>query len=125
MQDLAGMENSTGPQDSAYVVYDTAAFDLSNPAHLPFVPPLVNDQVPENVNGINSSKCDPHGRQALTPAALDQLEAFFQPYGQVENFCDALCDADPSALDTGPVGIFKLELPGGDGSDCPPAPPVP
>ncbi|MBW2394600.1 MAG: hypothetical protein JRG95_10050 [Deltaproteobacteria bacterium] len=105
MQDLAGMENSTGPQDSAYVVYDTAAFDLSNPAHLPFVPPLVNDQVPETVNGINSGKCDPHGRQALTPAALDQLEAFFQPYGQVENFCtdDGICNA--STANEFPFGI--------------------
>ena len=26
---------------------------------------------------------------------------------------------------TGPIGTFKLELPGGDGSDCPPAPLVP
>ncbi|MAE96673.1 MAG: hypothetical protein CL910_18655 [Deltaproteobacteria bacterium] len=88
MQDLAGMESSTGPQDSAYVVYDTAAFDLSNPAHLPFVPPLYNEQAMRN-------HCDPHGRQAIIPAALEQLAAFFQPTGQVENFCtdDGLCNA--------------------------------
>lgn len=105
MQDLAGMNDSNGPQDSAYVVYDTAAFDLSNPAHLPFVPPLGNDQVPQTVNGIDSSKCDPHGRQAFIPAALDQLEAFFHPTGLIENFCtdDGVCNA--SSPNEFPFGV--------------------
>ena len=105
MQDLAGMNGSSGPQDSAYIVYDTAAFDLSNPAHLPFVPPLVNDRVPETVNGINTGKCDPHGLQACIPASLDQLEAFFQPLGQTENFCsdDGVCNA--SSPNEFPFGV--------------------
>jgi hypothetical protein len=54
-----------------------------------------------------------------------QLAQFLQPGGQIENFCDGQCDADPTVLDTGPAGDFKLEMPGGDGSDCPPAPPTP
>ncbi len=98
LQDLAGMEGSSGPQDSAYMVYDTAAFDLSNPAHLPFVPPLTNDQ-PQR------SHCDPHDRLRITPAALDQIAAFFQPRGRIEGFCvdDGVCNA--SAPEEFPLGI--------------------
>lgn len=105
MQDLAGMQGSSGPQDSAYIVYDTAAFDLSNPAHLPFLPPLVNDQVPPTVNGVGTSKCDPHNRLRVTPAAMDQIAAFLQPTGQIENFCsdDGVCNA--SAPNEFPFGI--------------------
>lgn len=75
-----------GPLPSALVFYDAGAFDPSNPAHRPFIPPLANVQPVIN-------RCDPHGRQAFTPAAIDQLFEFLRPDGQVVNFCNGLCDA--------------------------------
>lgn len=98
MQDLAGMSNSTGPQDSAYMVIDTAAFDLTNPDHLPFVPPLINDQAIGN-------GCDPHNRLRVTPAAVDQIRLFLRPGGRIETTCtdDGVCNA--SAPDEFPFGV--------------------
>jgi hypothetical protein len=37
---LQGIPDLDGPLDSAYVMFDTGAFDLFNPAHQPFIPPL-------------------------------------------------------------------------------------
>lgn len=98
MQDLAGMSSSTGPQESAYMVIDTAAFDLNDPTHLPFVPPLINDQAEGN-------RCDPHNRLRVTPAALDQINLFFQPEGLIQTTCDddGVCNA--SAAEEFPNGI--------------------
>ncbi len=105
MQNLAGMQGSSGPQASAYMVYDTAAFDLSNPAHLPYVPPLGNDQVPDQINGMGTGKCDPHNRLRAIPAALDQIATFFQPTGLIDHFCtdDGVCNA--SAPNEFPGGV--------------------
>ncbi len=98
MQDLAGMPSSKGPQDSAYMVIDTAAFDLDDPAHLPFVPPLFNDQAVGN-------RCDPHNRLRVTPAALDQISLFLRPGGRIETTCtdNGVCDA--SSRQEFPFGV--------------------
>ncbi|MGH7286794.1 MAG: hypothetical protein ACREI8_02095, partial [Myxococcota bacterium] len=80
LRGLAGMTDSTGPQDSAYVVYDTGGFDVSNPQHAPFIPPLVNRPPARN-------PCDPHPRRGLIPASVSQLIGFLTPDGKIENFC--------------------------------------
>jgi hypothetical protein len=98
MTGLPGQPDLSGPQDSGYIVYSTGSFDPDNPAHLPFIPPLVNDQV-------QISRCDPHGRRGFIPASIAQLRQFFTPDGQIENFCsdDGVCNASdenewPNAL---------------------------
>jgi len=93
-QGLQNIPDQAGPLDSAYVLYDTGAFDIFNPAHQPFIPPLSNI--------IPSGVCDPHSGPRRIPAAVQQLVEFLQPGGEVENFCNGTCDAgDP------------LEIPGG------------
>jgi hypothetical protein len=89
--------DSFGPQESAYVVYDTGSFDPANPAHAPFIPPLVNRPATPNA-------CDPHGRRGLIPASITQLQGFFTPDGLIENFCaDGVCDAsEPNEI---PLGL--------------------
>ncbi|MDX2168076.1 MAG: hypothetical protein SF182_13465 [Deltaproteobacteria bacterium] len=88
---LQGIPDVDGPLASAYVMYDSGAFDLFNPAHAPFIPPLAN-QIP-------SAKCDPHGARPAIPAGIRQLVNFLRPDGQVENFCNGDCDAgDPSEI---------------------------
>jgi hypothetical protein len=82
---LQGIPDQAGPLDSAYIQYDTGAFDLFNPAHQPFIPPLAN-VIPSNV-------CDPHGARPRIPAGIRSLGAFLQPGGQVQNFCNGDCDA--------------------------------
>lgn len=99
---LAQIPDLPGPLSSALVMYDTGGFDLDNPAHEPFIPPLANLQAQPN-------RCDPHGRQAVIPAARRQIAAFLKPGGQVENFCNGTCDAD------GPD-----ELPFGESQRCQP-----
>jgi hypothetical protein len=72
--------------ESALVVYDTGYFDIYDPAHQPFLPPLANL--------IPSPKCDPHGIPRLSiPASIEQLGAFLRPGGRIFNFCDGACDA--------------------------------
>jgi hypothetical protein len=102
-----------GPLPSAYVTYTTGALDPNNPAHLPNIPPLGNLQVPAGLN----DRCDPHGEQVFIPAAVRQLLVFMQPGGQVENFCNGLCDADQTLL----PGGLRLETPRGQ-PPCNPAP---
>ncbi len=99
---LVDIPDRPGPLDSALVVYDTGSFDLDNPEHTPFVPPLANLQAEPN-------DCDPHGLRGFIPASIDQLFRFLQPDGRIENFCDGACDAQ------GP-----LELPGGAEQPCDP-----
>ncbi len=93
LRGLAGMTDSTGPQDSAYVVYDTGSFDVSNPLHEPYIPPLVNQPPAAN-------RCDPHPRRGTIPASVSQLLGFLTPDGEIENFCaDGVCDAsEPSEV---------------------------
>jgi len=104
---LAQIPDLEGPLTSALVMYDTGSFDLENPAHAPFIPPITNLQAEPN-------RCDPHGLQAIIPAAVEQIAAFLRPGGMITNFCNGICDAD------GPH-----ELPNGSETPCQPidAPP--
>jgi hypothetical protein len=103
LTNLAYVEDAAGPLPSAYIVYDTGAYDPSNPAYEPFLPPLANLQAPDG-------SCDPHGRMAFIPAALDQLLLFLEE-GQVDNFCtdDGLCNASE-----------PYEIPNGAAEPCNP-----
>jgi hypothetical protein len=104
MSQLPGIPETSGPQDSGYIVYDTASFDLENPDHLPFVPPLVNEQAEAN-------RCDPHGRRLFIPASLLQVAAFLTPEGRIHNFCtdDGICNASAPS-----------EFPFGEAEPCEP-----
>jgi hypothetical protein len=84
-RELEGIPDREGPLDSAYVMYDTGAFDLFDPAHEPFIPPLSNV--------IPSGVCDPHGDRPRIPDGIRMLLNFLQPDGQVENFCTDVCDS--------------------------------
>jgi len=92
LPNLPEIPDRDGPLVSGVVYYDSAAFDANDPRQVPFIPPLANIQPVQN-------RCDPHGRQAFTPAAIDQLFEFLRPGGQMVNFCNGLCDAaEPSEL---------------------------
>jgi hypothetical protein len=92
--ELQQIPDVTGPVDSAYVMYDSGAFDLFNPLHQPHIPPLANL--------FPTTKCDPHGSPRKTPAHVLQFYDFLQPGGMITNTCNGTCDAgDP------------LEIPGG------------
>jgi hypothetical protein len=86
--------DQSGPLSSAYVMYDTATFELSQPG--PWIPPLAN-LIPE------SNPCDPHGdRRPTIPASLQQVSHFLRPDGLIENFCHDTCDAgDPFEIPLG------------------------
>ena len=102
---LPGIPDVPGPAGSAFVMYDTGALDATDPAHLPFVPPLGNEQAVQ-------SRCDPHGQRTGIPASLAQLEGFFER-GVVENHCtdDGLCNASE-----------PFEINGGAAVPCNPVP---
>ena len=84
-EELQQIPDVTGPQDSAYVMYDSGAFDLFNPLHQPHIPPLAN-LMPD-------AKCDPHGSPRRTPAHVLQFYDFLQPGGVIANTCSGRCDA--------------------------------
>jgi hypothetical protein len=97
VEGLQGIPDLPGPLDSAYVMYDTGSFDLFDPDHQEFIPPLANL--------IPSSKCDPHGQRPSIPASIRQLTNFMRPGGRIENFCNGICDAgDPSEWRLNPEG---------------------
>lgn len=83
--ELQQIPDVTGPVDSAYVMYDSGAFDLFDPLHQPHIPPLANL--------FPTTKCDPHGSPRRTPAHVLQFYDFFQPGGQLINYCNGTCDA--------------------------------
>ena len=97
---LQQIPDTVGPLDSAFVMYDTGSFDLFNPAHQPFIPPLSNL--------IPSPVCDPHVRRPQIPAGILQLVNFLQPGGQVVNFCSGVCDAG-SAIEQPPSACDPLQ----------------
>ncbi len=93
-RELQGIPDRDGPLDSAYVMYNTGSFDLFNPAHQQFIPPLTNL--------IPSGVCDPHGARPNIPDGIRMLANFLQPDGQVENFCNGPCDAgEPDEIANG------------------------
>jgi len=93
-QGLQQIPDVTGPVDSAYVMYDSGAFDLFDPGHQPHIPPLSNS-FPDAV-------CDPHGSPRRTPAHVYQFYGFLQPGGQISNFCNGTCDAaEPLEIPSG------------------------
>jgi hypothetical protein len=92
------------PQDSAHVLYDTGSYVLGEDDA--FIPPLANEPPADD-----GGDCNPHGRVAVIPAALLQLQAFLTPDGVIENFCHGLCDA-----------AEPLEIPYGDATPCDPTP---
>jgi len=106
-QGFPGIPDVPGPVDSAMVIYDTGSYDIFNIFHYQLrgggqlIPPLDN-QIPSGI-------CDPHAMRLEIPASLDQLAAFLRPGGQVENFCDGLCDA-----------TIPYERPGGAETSCDP-----
>ena len=103
--DVPQIPDQAGPLASALVIYDTGVIDPANPAHVPLIPPLANLPAPAPILG----DCDPHWMRIIIPAAAQQLQAFFQPGGMVENFCHGRCDAgDP------------FERPGGAAEPCDP-----
>jgi len=88
-RDLQGIPDRDGPLDSAFVMFDTGAFDLFNPAEQSLIPPLAN-QIPSGV-------CDPHTDRPQIPDGIKMLLNFLRPDGQIENFCNGLCDAGEPA----------------------------
>ena len=80
-----GIPDVTGPQNSAMQIWSTGAFDLWNPAHQQYTPPLAN-QIPSNV-------CDPHGQRPTIRASVQQMLDFLQPGGVITNKCTGACDA--------------------------------
>ncbi len=104
-QELVAIPDEAGPLDSAMVTYATGSFDLFDPAHQPFIPPLTNE--------IPSDKCDPHGgeRSSIPAGTLQQLQ-FLQPGGVIHNFCTGpgnICD-----------GATPWEKPRGELTSCDP-----
>ncbi len=126
--DLAG---PLGPGDpdfvGAQVWYDLAMYDLENPEHLPFIPPLANtpplgDGGPFDV----VSACEPHGRSFQTLAEQLQIARWLQDPsevppslagtpGAISNTCDGVCDGFASGGDPNPD-----ELDGGRLVPCDP-----
>jgi hypothetical protein len=86
----------------AQIWYDIHAYDLENPEHEAFIPPLEN--VPPGDGGLFSfSPCEPHGRtfqilaEQLQIARWLQTEEEVDPSfpgepGVIESYCDGLCD---------------------------------
>lgn len=87
MTGLPGIPDAVGPQTSGFIVYDTGALDIDNPAHLPFIAPLGNEQPVQSI-------CDPHGQRTSIPASVAQLRGFWDT-GLIQNFCtdDGVCNA--------------------------------
>ena len=95
-----------GPLESALVYYDAGG--LVPGVHDDSIPPLENRRV-----FIDS--CDPHSERLRTPASLDQLFAFLDANGTIENFCDGLCDGkDSQGVD------LPYEIPRGAAHACTP-----
>jgi len=91
--DLPGLPDVGSSPDSAHVLYDTGALLPERDADA--IPPLANLQA-------TPSRCDPHGREVLIPAALLQSERFHRPGGDIVNFCNGVCDAaEPLELPNG------------------------
>jgi hypothetical protein len=103
-----GIPDLEGPLDSALVYYDAGGL----------VPGIQDDYIPPLDNRrVAIDECDPHSERLATPASIDQLVAFLQPGGQIENFCDGLCDGRDGGGD-----FYDYEIPFGDAVPCIPIP---
>jgi len=71
-----GIPDQEGPLSSALVYFDIAA-----------EPPPPGNQPAEDDNGT-------HGEQRYLDGSRLQINAFFQPGGMIENYCDGPCDPD-------------------------------
>jgi hypothetical protein len=71
-----GIPTTEGPADSAYVYFDL----LREPAP-------AGNQAPTDGNGA-------HGDQRWLDAALEQMNSFWQPDGQVIHTCEGPCDPE-------------------------------
>ena len=80
-----GIPDLVGPQASGMTVWSTGSFDLWNPAHQQYIPPLAN-LIPSNV-------CDPHTARPTIRAGVQQMLNFLQPGGLAANTCSGICDA--------------------------------
>lgn len=74
--DVWGLETTTGPADSAYVIYDVGA-----------------DPVPLGSRAADDDNVAHEAVRRADKAQL-QMDAFMRPDGKVENFCDGPCDPD-------------------------------
>lgn len=90
----------------AMIWYDLGMYDLADPAHAPFIPPLANLAA--------SSSCDPHGQSFSTGAVAEQIGSWLDT-GVIANTCDGLCDG----LATG-GGFQPFELPNDRTEPCDP-----
>ncbi|TDJ08736.1 MAG: hypothetical protein E2O71_03900 [Deltaproteobacteria bacterium] len=100
-QGLPGIPDANGPQDSAWVMYDTGSYDILDPNFFG-QDASGRSLIPQLANEVPSRTCDPHGARPAIPAGIEQLVNFLQPGGQVENFCNGLCDAgDPDETANG------------------------
>ena len=108
---IADVAGPLSPSDrhfvGAAIYYDLGMYgDLSDPALLPFVPPLAN--------ATAASACDPHGR-SFGVAAESQQIATWLDHAVIENTCDGICDGLASDGSFAP-----LELPGDAAEPCDP-----
>jgi hypothetical protein len=99
-----GIPDLAGPLESALVYYDAGG--LVPGVHDPYIPPLDNRRV-------EIDQCDPHSERLATPASIDQLFAFLQPGGVIENFCDGACDGRDSLGER-----YPYEIPRGAAEPC-------
>jgi hypothetical protein len=123
-QGLQQIPDVTGPQTSAYVMYDSGAFGLFNPAHQGgtcsnnSATTCTTDAdcgagnycqytIPPLYNRFPNAKCDPHGSPRRTPAHVFQFYSFLQPGGTISNTCNGTCDASE-----------LIEYPGGGTCDA-------
>ncbi len=105
-RELPQIPDREGPLDSAYVMYDTGAFDVLAPEDQDIIPPLANL--------IPSGVCSPHTARPFIPAGIRMLISFLRPGGQVESFCNGVCDA-----------AEPIEISGGADHPCDPHAPRP
>lgn len=81
----AGIEDTTGSQDSGLIFYDTGLYDPDVEADRAFIPPVTNEWVP-------GGPCVVHGKLWDIPAASVQARRFLE-LGTIEPLCDGPCDA--------------------------------
>jgi len=75
-RDLWGIDSVEGPLPSAYVYYD-----------------LLADPIPDG-NWAPTDDNGTHGEQRWLDATREQLNAFWQPDGMIQNFCDGPCNPE-------------------------------